>query len=62
MKFDWFKLRGCVLFIGTAVIPILFMLKAKYYDSVYLGPKKIIADKILKEKDDEARSILFYNR
>ena len=51
-----------MLFIGTAIIPILFMLKAKYYDSVYLGPKKIIADKILKEKDEEARSILFYNR
>ncbi len=48
--------------IACGAIPILFMLKGQYYDPVYTAPKKIIQDKMLKEKDDEARAILFYNR
>jgi len=56
------KLRACVFFIGIGAIPIIFMFKGKYYDPVYIEPKKIISQKILKEKDDEARAVLFYNR
>jgi hypothetical protein len=29
---------------------------------VYIAPKKIESDKILKQKDEEAREVLFYNR
>ena len=38
------------------------MLKTQYYDPVYVAPKKIENEKLLKEKDEEAKQILFYNR
>ena len=47
---------------ATGVIPILFMLKTEYYDPVYTAPKKIESEQRLKENDDHAKSILFYNR
>jgi len=37
-------------------------LKSTYYDPVYILPKKIEEDKVLKQKDVDAREILFYNR
>ena len=55
------KLRSGVFFLGLGCIPIIILLKSKYYDPVYIVPKKVIADAILKEKDDEARAVLFYN-
>jgi hypothetical protein len=38
------------------------MFKNQYYDPVYVIPKKIESDKVLKEKDEEAKQVLFYNR
>ena len=43
------------MIIGTGMIPIISLYKGKYYDPVYVAPKKIESDKVLKEKDEEAR-------
>ena len=49
-------------FIGFGMLPILIMLKSKYYDPKYIHPKKIKDAENLKVIDQKAREVLFYNK
>ena len=55
-------LRGFNFFWLAGVLGGLSYVKSRYYDPVYVAPKKIAAEKELQELDAKAKQVLFYNR
>ena len=55
------SLRGCMGFIGFGMLPVVLMMKAKYYDPKYIHPKKAIDAANMKIIDAKAKEVLFYN-
>lgn len=55
-------LRGFNFFFGFASIGSLLYVKGRYYDPVYVEPKKLEEQRKLEQLDVDAKKVLFYNR